>query len=98
MIGKTSSVKGVLAYFSTPIIPNIDRYLTREGLIDIHQFIRGNVASMVSNLGGGRHGQLVLTLTDVEYKEEKVCAFVMPHNPGNYPQSMGSAQEQALES
>ena len=31
-----------------------------------------------------------------EYMEQIVFAFVPPHNTGDYPQIMGSAQEQAL--
>ena len=35
-------------------------------------------------------------MTDEECMEQIVFVFVPPHNPGNYPQSVGSAQEQAL--
>ena len=35
-------------------------------------------------------------MTDKEYMEQTGFAFVPPHKPRNYPQSMGSAQEQAL--
>ena len=31
-----------------------------------------------------------------EYMEQRGLEFVLPQNPGNYPQGMGSAQEQAL--
>ena len=91
-----SSVKGVLTGFLTPILPNIDRELAREGLINIHQLISGNSAYVALNLGGGRYSHLTLTMTDEEYTEQKGFAFVLPHNLGDYPQSMGSAQEQAL--
>ena len=63
MTGETRSAMGVLADFSTPILPNICRELTIEALIDLHQLVSGNAASMVSNLGGGRHGHLVLKMT-----------------------------------
>ena len=52
--------------------------------------------SVASNLGGGRHGHLTLTMMNEEYIEQTGFAFVTPHNPGNHPQSMGSAQEQVL--
>ena len=58
--------------------------------------ISGNAASVASNLGGGRHGNIALTMTDKYYMEQTRFSFVPPHNPGKYPQSMGSAQEQAL--
>ena len=51
---------------------------------------------MASNLGGGRDGLLALTMTYEEYKIQTVFAFGTPHNPGDYPQSMGNTQEQAL--
>ena len=35
-------------------------------------------------------------MTAEEYTEQTGFAFLPPHNPGNYPKSMGSAQEQAL--
>ena len=35
-------------------------------------------------------------ITAEEYMEQTGFAFVLPHNPGDYPQSMGSAQYQAL--
>ena len=92
----TSSVEGVLTYFPTPILPNIGGEPTIEGLIEIHRFISGNVASVALKLRGGRHRHLTLTMTAKEYTEQTEFAFVPPNNPGDYPQSMGSAQEQAL--
>ena len=62
MVEATSSVKGVLSDFLTPILPNIDEELTREGLIDLHQLISGNVASVTLNLGGDQHENLVMTM------------------------------------
>ena len=35
-------------------------------------------------------------MTAKEYMEQKVFAYVIPHNPGDYPHSMGSAQGQVL--
>ena len=95
MVGETSSVEVFLVDFPTPILPKINRLPTRKGLIDLHRFISGNTVSVASNLGGGLHGHLVLTMMDEYYMEQALFAFVPPHNPGNYPQSMGSAQEQA---
>ena len=80
MARATSSVEGVLADLLTPILPKIDRELTREGLIDIHQLISGNAASMASNLGEVQNGHLALTMTTDEYMEQKGFAFLPPHN------------------
>ena len=81
MAGVTIRVKGVLAYFPTHILPNIGEEPTREGLIHLHRLVRGNVASVASNLGGGRHGHLALTITTEDYMEHTVYNFVPPHNP-----------------
>ena len=70
MAGETSSVEGVLADFLKPILPKIYEEPTREGLIDLHRLISGNTASVASNLGGGRHGHLTLTMTADEYMEQ----------------------------
>ena len=69
MAEETSSVKGVLMDIPTTILPKINRELTREQLIDIHQLISGNEAYVASNLGGGRHRHLALTMTAEEYME-----------------------------
>ena len=61
-MGVKSSVEGFLKDFSTPILPKIDKEPTREGLIDKNGLMSVNAASVASNLGGGRHGHLVLTM------------------------------------
>ena len=63
MVRATSSVDRFLADFPTHILPKINRETTREGLIDLHQLIIGNAASVASNLGEGRHRHLALTMT-----------------------------------
>ena len=52
--------------------------------------------SVVSNLGGGRHGYLMISMTAEDYMEYMGYEFAPPHNPGDYPPTMGNAQEQAL--
>ena len=96
MAGATSRVKGFLADFQTPVLPNIGGEPTRKVLIKIHLLISGNAAAVASNLGGVRHRHLALTMTAYEYMEQTGFVFAPPHNPGNYLQSMGIAQEQAL--
>ena len=70
MAGATISAKGVLTDFLTPTPPKIGGEPTKEGLMDIHRLISGNVASVASNLGGGQHGNIALKMTSEEY----VCA------------------------
>ena len=43
----------------------------------------GNAASVASNLRGGRHGHLALTITAEDYMEQTGFAFVPPHNSGD---------------
>ena len=64
--------------------------------MDIHRLISGNAAPVASNLRGGRHGHIALTIVAKEYMAQTVFVFVPPHNPGDHPQIIGSAQEQAL--
>ena len=96
MAGETSSVEGFLADFLTPILPETDVEPTREGLIDLHPLVSWNAESVALNIRGGRHGHLTLTMADEEYRAQTGFTFVPSYNTGNYPQSMGNAQEQAL--
>ena len=53
--------------FQTPILPKIIGDPTRESLIKIHQLISRNMAAVVSNIGGGQHGHLTITITAEDY-------------------------------
>ena len=79
MAGATSSFEGVLSDFPTPILPKIDREPTIEGLINLHQLISENAASVASNLGGGGQEHLAMTMTVEEYRSQTVFAFVPLH-------------------
>ena len=96
MEGATISVKIVLAHIPANIIPNIGGETRREGLIKLHRLIGGNVAYVLLNLGGGRHGNLTLAVASNEYAAQTGFVFVPPHNPGGYSQTKRNAQEQAL--
>ena len=54
------------------------------------------MASVVLNLGGGRHSHLTLTITAEDYLDQTGHEFVPLHNPGYYPPTMATVQEQAL--
>ena len=96
IVGVTSSVEVVPADFLTPILPKIIGELTREGLINIHRLVSGNVASVASNLIGGQHGHLALTMKSTEYMAQTGFGFFPTHNPDNYLPTILTAQEQAL--
>ena len=81
MAGTSKSIAELL----TPILPKIVKEPTRESPIKIHRLISGNAVSVASNLGGGRHGYLALTMASEEYLDQTGYEFVSPHNPANYP-------------
>ena len=64
MVGAISIIEGVLVDFLTHLLLNIGGEPTREALIDMHRVISGNLASVASDLGGGRNVDLVLTMKD----------------------------------
>ena len=76
--------KGVLADFSTPILPNIIRQPTREALIKVHQIISLNAASVAPNLCRGHHGHLELIIIAKDNLAQTGHVFVPPHNPGDW--------------
>ena len=51
---------------------------------------------VASNLGGRRHRHLMLTMTSTEYMSHTGFLFVPPHNPDDYPTTIGTAQQQVL--
>ena len=64
MVGTANITKGVFMDFLTPLLIKFGGDLTRESLIELHQLISGNAASVASNIGGGRHGHLALTINE----------------------------------
>ena len=93
MTGSTSSIDGVLVYFLTHIIPNIFREPTRKSLVDIYRTLSSNVVSIASNLDGGRHGYLELTMAADNYLSQTGHTFDPPHNMGDYQFTMFTMQE-----
>ena len=96
MSGTTTSVKGVLADLPPPIIPKIGREPIIEALIELHRLISVNVASVASDIRGGRNRHITLTKTVDYYMAQTGYTFVPPRNPGNFPPMMGTYQEKAL--
>ena len=96
MAGATASVEEVLLDFLTHFLTKIGGEPTREGIIEIHWLVSGNAASVLSNLIGGRHGHLALTITSKDYAAYTSFVFILLHNSGNYPPTMGNSQYLAL--
>ena len=49
---------------------------------EVHKKLKTNSASVHSNLGGGQHGLLGLTLQDRTYTTLTGVPFILPTNPG----------------
>ena len=58
--------------------------------------VSANAASVVPNLGEGRHCNLALTMAAGEYLSQMGHAFVLTQNLANYPPKMDTVQEKAL--
>ena len=65
-------------------------------MIDLHQLISGNVASVASNLEGFRNRYLALAITVRKYTKQTGYVFLPLHNPCHYTPTIGIDQEQAL--
>ena len=52
---------------------------------EVHKELKTNVSSVHSNLGGGQHGLLGLTLQDSTYTTLTGVLFILPTNPGTVP-------------
>ena len=96
MTGETRIVDWILADFLTTILPNIVGEPTRESIIELHQIIISKAAYIASNLGGGLHGRLELTMDVENYLAQTVHTFAPPHNLGDYLPTMGTTKEQTL--
>ena len=83
MVGTSNSTEGVFMDFLTQILLNIGRDTTREALIELHHLISGNAASVASNIGGGWHRHIALTMTEEDYLAQTDYAFVPLYNPGD---------------
>ena len=92
MAESTSSIEGVLADFLASIIPKVVIEPTREALVDLHFILILNAASVASKLDRGHHGHLTLTMAVDEYLAHTCHTFFLPHKPGYYPPTLGTAQ------
>ena len=78
--------------FPFPIIPKNPGLPTYKVISEVHSKGKANAASIASELGGGSHGLLGLTLSTATYLQLTGNAFVRPINPGTIPTNvMGSA-------
>eukprot|EP00957_Ditylum_brightwellii_P077497 5888759-Ditylum_brightwellii.AAC.1 len=58
---------------------------TWDSIKAIHLHLNGNAASVPSDLGGGQHGHLGLTIGGAEYQTLTGHPFAQPANPSVTP-------------
>ena len=68
-----------------PTLPKIHGVPTYESIADLHRRLNENAASVQTNLGGGRHGYLALTISAQKYNQVTGHGFVIPADPGPFP-------------
>ena len=79
------TVETVKEGFPHQSIPRQPGEPTYETIHAIHAILKANAASVASELGGGAHGLLDLTLPNTTYTPLSGVAFTRPANPGITP-------------
>ena len=71
--------------FPHPTIPKHTGMPTYETIQSVHRKLKANAASIQSELGGGAHRLLGLTLSNQAYSTITGSNFTRPANPGTLP-------------
>ena len=82
------AIKEGFPHLSIPRHPGEPSY---ESIYKVHSLLKANAASIPSDLGGGTHGLLGLTLSQAVYTQVAGMAFTRPANPGNTPTIPGGS-------
>jgi hypothetical protein len=72
----------LIAGFSHSSLPKVTGEPTFEDLKVIRRLLNNNAMSVASYEGGGRHGHLIIIMTNEEYFAIAVNVFPIPDNPG----------------
>jgi hypothetical protein len=92
-----TSVKSLIESFPHPSIPSIEGQPTYESITDITRLRNANAASVQTDLGGGKHGHLSLTVSTAVFAMLSATPFVIPKNPGPTPSiPAGETNAQAI--
>eukprot|EP00957_Ditylum_brightwellii_P041983 3179033-Ditylum_brightwellii.AAC.1 len=83
----TSPISAVMDHSLVKDIPQQAGMPTWKSIWSIHLNFNANAASVLSDLGGGAHGHLSLTIGGAEYQTLTGHAFARPANPGVTPPS-----------
>ena len=85
MASTAPTVEAIKAGFPHPSVPRKPGEPTYESIHAVHALLKANAASVPSELGGGVHGLLGLTLANTTYTPLAGQAFTRPANPGLSP-------------
>ena len=80
-----TTVDSLLESFPHPTIPPIVGQPTYEAITEVTRLLNSNAASVHTDLGGGAHGHLILTVSNAVFATLSATAFVVPVNPGPTP-------------
>jgi hypothetical protein len=75
----------IVGSFPNPTLPPIVGLPTYTTIAEMHLLLNQNAASVDSNLGGGQHGLLGLTVSPAIYATVSPVLFVLPAHPGQHP-------------
>jgi hypothetical protein len=79
------SVEEIINGFPNPILPKIDHEPTFEDIQVTTLLLNANTISITSMTGGGAHGHLGISMTQVEYAAISTSPWVEPYNPNAIP-------------
>jgi hypothetical protein len=75
------TVEEIINGFPNPFLPKIDNDLTFEDIHITTRLLNANAISIPYMAGGGAHGHLGITMTQVEYAAISASPWVEPFNP-----------------
>ena len=80
-----TSVESLIESFPHPSILSIQGQPTYESITEVMRVLNANVASVHTDLGGGSHSHLVLTVSPTVLATLSATLFIVPNNPGPTP-------------
>ena len=92
----TSVVDYASSYFEFPTLDKIHGPPTFRTLQTMRKQLKANCQTVISDLGGGRHGLLGLLLSPAEYALLSNVAFLRPQHPGQLQIPAGTPQHEAI--
>ena len=95
---QANTTADIMGAFPNPSLTPIIGLPTYAAIAELHLLLNQNAASVDSDLGGGQHGHLALTVSAAVYATISAIPFVAPINPGPHPiQAPGATAAQIAE-